>query len=165
MSATTSFKYNKGDRKVKDLYADLLEVIEPYLSDFTGYDEEEQAFNIVQAVKELLSEFNIKNERLKEENYQLQKDCQICENFIDFIPCKPIRDMDYNLQKVINQRDKYIQTLQEIKAIAKASSPYIDNIEIKSATEVGYDYAAICNELEKRLHKVLEFITKAESEG
>ena len=59
------------------------------------------------------------NDRLKEENYQLQKDCQICENFIDFIPCKPIRDMDYDLQKVINQRDNYYQTLQEIKAIAK----------------------------------------------
>lgn len=59
------------------------------------------------------------NERLKEENYQLQKDCQICENFIDFIPCKPIRDMDYDLQKVISQRDNYIQTLQEIKAIAE----------------------------------------------
>lgn len=27
--------------------------------------------------------------------------------------------MDYDLQKVINQRDKYIQTLQEIKEIAK----------------------------------------------
>ena len=55
------------------------------------------------------------NAELKEENYQLQKDCQICENFIDFIPCKPIRDMDYDLQKVISQRDKYYQTLQEIK--------------------------------------------------
>ncbi len=61
------------------------------------------------------------NAELKEENYQLQKDCQICENFIDFIPCKPIRDMDYDLQKVISQRDKYYQTLQEIKEICKNS--------------------------------------------
>ena len=38
----------------RDLYNDLLEVIQPYLGDFTGYDEKEQAFNIVQAVKELL---------------------------------------------------------------------------------------------------------------
>ena len=58
------------------------------------------------------------NERLKEENYQLQKDCQICENFIDCIPCKPLRDMDYDLQKVINQRDNYIQALQEIRDMA-----------------------------------------------
>lgn len=59
---------------------------------------------------------------------------------------------------------KYLTTLQEIKAIAEAPSPYIDNFEIKTATEVGYDYAAICNELELRLHKVLELITKAEEE-
>jgi hypothetical protein len=40
----------------RDLYGDLLEVVQPYLSDFTGYDEKEQAFNIVQAVKELLED-------------------------------------------------------------------------------------------------------------
>ena len=40
----------------RDLYDDLLEVIQPYLGDFTGYDEKEQAFNIVQAVKELLED-------------------------------------------------------------------------------------------------------------
>ena len=40
----------------KDLYEELLKVVEPYLSDFTGYNEEEQAFDIVQAVKELLEE-------------------------------------------------------------------------------------------------------------
>lgn len=49
----------------KDLYTDLLEIVEPYLSDFTGYDENEQAFNIVLAVKELLSEFSIENDKLK----------------------------------------------------------------------------------------------------
>ena len=57
------------------------------------------------------------------------------------------------------------KTLQEIKEIAETPKPFIDNLEIKSATEVEYDYAAICNELELRLHKVLELITKSEREG
>ena len=55
-------------------------------------------------------------------------------------------------------------TLQEIKAIVETPKPFIDFSDTKTATEVEYDYAAICNELESRLHKVLEKITKAEEE-
>ena len=62
----------------------------------------------------------------------------------------------------IREAIKYKQTLQEIKAIAEAPKPFIDLSETKTAIEVGYDYAAICNELELRLYKVLEKITKAE---
>lgn len=40
----------------RDLYGDLLEVMQPYLSDFTGYDE---TFNIVQAAKEFLEKEGI----------------------------------------------------------------------------------------------------------
>ena len=96
-------------------------------------------------------ELKAENERLKEEDYQLQKDCQICENFIDFIPCKPIRDMDYDLQKVINQRDKYIQTLQEIKAIAEEDCEFCDDI-------------GGCMNNECRKVRILDLITKAEEE-
>lgn len=60
--------------------------------------------------------------------------------------------------------NKYLTTLQEIKAIAESPKPFKDFSEIKTATEVEYDYAVICNELELRLHKVLELITKAEEE-
>ena len=42
--------------KKKDLYEELLKVVEPYLSDFRVYNEKELAFDIVLAVKELLEE-------------------------------------------------------------------------------------------------------------
>jgi hypothetical protein len=64
----------------------------------------------------------------------------------------------------IKDIENYKQTLQEIKAIAGKPKPFIDFSETKTATEVEYDYATICNELELRLHKVLELITKAEEE-
>lgn len=34
---------------------------------------------------------------------------------IDGIPCKPLRDIDYDFQKVTNQRDKYKQVLNKIE--------------------------------------------------
>lgn len=43
-------------KKQEKLYDKILSVIEPYCSDFTGYNEELNAFDIVQAVEELLKE-------------------------------------------------------------------------------------------------------------
>ena len=47
---------NRVDEYCKNtsLYEKLLNVIAPYMGDFTGYNEEEQAFDIVQAIKEIL---------------------------------------------------------------------------------------------------------------
>lgn len=67
----------------------------------------------------------------------------------------------YKKQEEIEQLK---QTLQEIKEIAETPKPFIDFSETKTATEVEYDYATICNELELRLHKILMLITKAEEE-
>lgn len=104
-----------------------------------------------------IEELKAENDSLKEENYQLQKDCQICENFIDFIPCKPIRDMDYDLQKVINQRDNYYQTLQEIKTIAEKIIIAYTGIAKSNEKLKAFD-------LRNRLQQILQKITKAEEE-
>lgn len=74
------------------------------------------------------------------------------------------KELAHYLACMTEQRNKANTTLQEIKKIAEAPKPFIDFSETKTVAEVEYDYAAICNELELRLHKVLELITKAEEE-
>ena len=44
------------------LYSKLLNVIEPYMGDFTGYNEKEKGFDIIQAIQELLYEEGDDNE-------------------------------------------------------------------------------------------------------
>ena len=106
------------------------------------------------------TELKAENERLKEENinlkWQQESDYQMVEDAETLI-----YDNDFYKREM----NKYKQTLQEIKAIAEAPKPFIDFSVTKTATEVEYDYAAICNELELRLHKILMLIIKAESEG
>lgn len=74
-----------------------------------------------------------------------------------------IKKQQENIEEFKVENARLKSCLQEIKAIAEAPKPFIDFSVTKTATEVEYDYAAICNKLELRLHKVLELITKAES--
>lgn len=91
---------------------------------------------------EKLEAYRLDNEEIKAENEKLIEGLGIANKYVN----------------------KYHKTLQEIKNIAGKPKPFIDFSEIKTATEVEYDYAAICNEFELRLHKVLELITKVEEE-
>lgn len=100
---------------------------------------------------------------LEQENDRLKEEVETRDNLVEHF-----RKESINWAKISNDCIKdienYKQTLQEIKAIAEAPKPFIDFSGTKTATEIEYDYAAICNELELRLHKVLELITKAEEE-
>lgn len=111
--------------------------------------------NIIQKAIDCLKRLYKKNADLKAENEQLKEElatygatgvCEVCSD------------------KANKLADKYLGCLQEIKAIVEAPKPFMDFSVTKTATEVEYDYTAICNELELRLHKVLELITKAEEE-
>jgi hypothetical protein len=64
--------------------------------------------------------------------------------------------MDYDLQKVINQRDNYYQTLQEIKKI-------VENNQFCFVAGAIVDYRDL-NKLSKDMGKILDLITKAEEE-
>lgn len=109
------------------------------------------------------------NAELKAENDTLksQLDFEVQKKEVFETKNEQLKEKIKNFEEVVKlcRCEQYQQTLQEIKAIAELPKPFKDFSEIKTATEVEYDYAAICNELELRLHKVLELITKAESEG
>lgn len=84
-----------------------------------------------------LCKLKAENERLREENYGLNQEL-----------------LGYKKGVQAAEIIELKQTLKEIKAIAEAPKPFIDFSETKTATEVEYDYAAICNKLELRLHKI-----------
>ena len=48
-------------------YAELTDIVEPYMGDFTGYNEELGGFDIVLCVKEILDQLKKENEELKKE--------------------------------------------------------------------------------------------------
>lgn len=116
--------------------------------------------NLLQAQNEGLKK---QNADLQKENTKLKEEIEIRDNLSETFRKEALSwaNIASEYQK---DRTKLHQTLQEIKNIAEAPKPFIDFSVTKTATEVEYDYAAICNELELRLHKVLELITIFESE-
>lgn len=116
--------------------------------------------NLLQAQNEGLKK---QNADLQKENAKLKEEIEIRDNLSE-----KFRKEALSWANIANEyqkdRTKLEQTLQKIKEIAEAPKLFIDFSETKTVTEVEYDYAVICNELELRLHKVLELITKAESE-
>ena len=117
----------------------------------------------LKAYKDVNEDFKTAWEELKAENARLKEEIETRDNLIEHFRKEAI-NWAKTSNDCIKDIENYKQTLQEIKAIAEAPKPFIDFSVTKTATEVEYDYAAICNELELRLHKVLELITKAEEE-
>jgi regulator of replication initiation timing len=151
------------DKIIAELKAENVEIKTSYINFIAKLKREMITKDDIQDLKNTAKKFveernslRFENERLKEENVKLLFGKGTLVEF-----CNKLTQI---IDKKKESENKLLQTLQEIKEIAEAPKPFIDFSEIKTATEVGYDYAAICNELELRLHKVLELITKAESE-
>lgn len=60
----------KECERLKEGYSELTDIVNPYMGDFTGYNEEFGGFDIVLCVKELMEQFD----KLKAENEILEKD-------------------------------------------------------------------------------------------
>jgi len=117
----------------------------------------------LKAYKDVNEDFKTAWEELRIDNERLKEEVETRDNLSE-----TFRKEALSWANIANEyqkdKTKLEKTLQEIKKIAEAPKPFIDFSVTKTATEVEYDYAAICNELELRLHKVLELIFKAEEE-
>lgn len=96
-----------------------------------------------------------KCEELKEENQKLEMQlCNDCGERDDYnIPCKMIRDLDYGLQKEIEENDRYRKALEDIKEYTRKQ--FCDNCEDIGSTE----YTCHCEYCEYQ--EYFEIIEKA----
>lgn len=63
-------------------YAELTELVRPYIDDFTGYNEELGGFDIVLCVKELLQQFD----NIQEENKKIKESRDYYKRIVDGCP-------------------------------------------------------------------------------
>ena len=101
-----------------------------------------------------LQESTVKNRNLKQECEELTKNndeprmrlCNECGEKDDYnIPCKMIRDLDYDLQKALEENERYRKALVEIEELANENNELLQ----------GYHHEWANNKL------ILEIINKA----
>lgn len=91
-------------------YSELIDMVSPYMDDFTGYNEELGGFDIVLCVKELMEQLD----QLKAENEELKKNNKIL--------CDLYKNVDSCLQKRTEKFDYYLKALDEIRNIIISES-------------------------------------------
>ena len=67
------------NEKMSKGYAELTELVKPYIDDFTGYNEELGGFDIVLCVKELLQQFDA----IREENNKIKESRDYYKRIVD----------------------------------------------------------------------------------
>ena len=111
------------NEKMSKGYAELTEIVSPYIDDFTGYNQKLGGFDIVLCVKELLQQFK----HLKTENDETWKTMSITfDNGFVKTEVADISMAEYSQLKLENT--KYKQTLTEIKEIAEPYKMIIKKI-------------------------------------
>ena len=99
-----------NNEKMSKGYAELLEIVSPYIDDFTGYNEKLGGFDIVLCVKELLQQLD----SLKAQNDTYKK---MLEDEEVRFALNEVRTGERHLW--FNKAEKLEQTLIEIKDIAE----------------------------------------------
>ena len=97
-------------------YAELTEIVSPYIDDFTGYNEKLGGFDIVLCVKELLQQFK----HLKTENEKIKESRDYYKRIVD--GCPDVCENGFCQIDFYNK--KLTKTLTEIKEIAESYTAY-----------------------------------------
>ena len=123
------YQLKEKKEKMSKGYAELTEIVSPYIDDFTGYNEKLGGFDIVLCVKELLQQLDklkADNEQLKEELSVIQHNCnrEGCKYYDDdtfkvFYECKAQKALQLSANSVTTKYCDLLRTLAEIKEIVK----------------------------------------------
>ena len=98
------------EEKMSKGYAELTELVRPYIDDFTGYNEELGGFDIVLCVKELLQQFD----STQEENKKIKESRDYYKRIVD--GCPEVCEDGFCLIDSYNK--KLSKTITAIKEIA-----------------------------------------------
>ena len=97
------------NEKMSKGYAELTELVRPYIDDFAGYNEELGGFDIVLCVKELLQQFD----NIREENKKLKESRDYYKRIVD--GCPEVCEDGFCLIDSYNKKlSKTIATIKEI---------------------------------------------------
>ena len=102
-------KIDELEYKINEMekgYAELTEIVTPYIDDFTGYNEELGGFDIVLCVKELMQQFSEIKEKLEKERALKQT----------YLTCYKTKHGD--VKGKLFKYETYKQSLQDIWDIA-----------------------------------------------
>ena len=149
-----------NNEKMSKGYAELTEIVSPYINDFTGYNEKLDGFDIVLCVKELLQQFK----HLKTENEKIKENRDYYKRIVD--GCPDVCENGFCQIDFYNK--KLTKTLTEIKEITETQRRYIDDIkgfmfddkivEWKSAYR---DFSTACRRLNQEiLQKISEVLNE-----
>ena len=118
-----------------------------------------------------LDQLKAENEELKEELSTIQHNCnrEGCKYYDDdtfkvFYECKAQKALQLGANSITTKYCDLLQTLAEIKEIAKPHTYYIDDNRNKTTTELEYDYANIVWNLEQKMQKILQKISEVEND-
>lgn len=131
-------KIDELEYKINEMekgYAELTEIVTPYIDDFTGYNEELGGFDIVLCVKELMQQFSELKEKLEKERALKQT----------YLTCYKTKHGD--VKGKLFKYERYKEVLQNIKRIIETNKVEleeclvhdIDNQILQKISEVEND--------------------------